>query len=713
MLTAKRNRFKLISEIGLSLCALLFPITSAFSADIDQIRAAIEANGAKWTAEENPISRLSPEEFKKRLGAKLSLESKTPVNESFYVPLALPSSFDWRNVNGSSYVTGVRNQNQCGDCWAFATTAALESMTLITFNWPNYDLNLSEQIVLSCSGAGDCSSGYADKASTFLEQSGTSFENCYPYTGTDGNCGSACSNWQNSTFKFQNWSFVVKDSIDITSVSAIKNALYSSGPVAAWMKVYEDFRLYKGGVYSYVSGNYVDSHFVLIIGWDDLQSAFIVKNSWGTDWGESGFFWIAYSEVTGNTQFGYETLAYGHVIAWFPDLVVTSLTGPSSGVIGGTINVSATVKNQGPTDAGPFRLGFYFSQDSIIETGDTLFGSCNYTTGLKAGASNTCSGPLTVPPISAGTYYLGAIADDLGQVTRAFSDNTRVADTGPIQLTPQTMLYTLTTNPQGLQITVDGSIYTAPHTFNWTVGSSHTLSINSPQNGGTSGTRYIYSSWSDGGAQTHTITALSSSTTYTATFSTQYQLTITSFPPVGGAVTPSPMGDQSGIACPTLVGVVCAGYYSSGTLVTLTATPNSGYTFNHWSGDASGTNNPVTLTIDSNKTVTGNFTSTSVTPASYPFGNVKVKKSKTASFVVKNNGTANLSILSSTITGTNASMFKITSGGGSKTIKPGKTLTIKVAFKPTSTGSKSANLEINSNDPVTPTLDIPLTGTGQ
>jgi hypothetical protein len=101
----------------------------------------------------------------------------------------------------------------------------------------------------------------------------------------------------------------------------------------------------------------------------------------------------------------------------------------------------------------------------------------------------------------------------------------------------------------------------------------------------------------------------------------------------------------------------------------------------------------------------------SVTPLTYDFGNVEVKKNKTASFKVKNNGKADL-LISTSITGTDVSMFTITSGGGvSKTIKPGKTLTIKVSFKPTSTGSKSSSLRITSNDPDTPTVDIPLTGT--
>ena len=102
----------------------------------------------------------------------------------------------------------------------------------------------------------------------------------------------------------------------------------------------------------------------------------------------------------------------------------------------------------------------------------------------------------------------------------------------------------------------------------------------------------------------------------------------------------------------------------------------------------------------------------SLSPTAYDYGNMKLKRSKTASFKVANTGKANLSI-TSTIKGADASMFKITSGSGNKTVKPGKTLTIKVAFKPTSRGSKASAMEITSNDPNVPTLDIPLGGTGQ
>ena len=102
----------------------------------------------------------------------------------------------------------------------------------------------------------------------------------------------------------------------------------------------------------------------------------------------------------------------------------------------------------------------------------------------------------------------------------------------------------------------------------------------------------------------------------------------------------------------------------------------------------------------------------SVAPTTYNFGIVKVKGSKTARFVVTNSGTANR-IFTAAIKGEDGSMFKITGGSGSKTIKPGKSLTIKVSFKPSSIGQKTCTLEISSNDPDFPAINIPLIGTGR
>ena len=93
-------------------------------------------------------------------------------------------------------------------------------------------------------------------------------------------------------------------------VQDIKNALYTYGPVVASFYVYNDFYSYRSGVYSYASGSYVGAHAVLIVGYDDVRQAFIVKNSWGTGWGEAGYFMIAYSEVGGTSNFAYSAIAY-------------------------------------------------------------------------------------------------------------------------------------------------------------------------------------------------------------------------------------------------------------------------------------------------------------------------------------------------------------------------------------------------------------------
>jgi hypothetical protein len=240
-----------------------------------------------------------------------------PVDESFSLPLSTPPSFDWTHNNGN-FVTSIKNQyspQRCGSCFVFAPVAAFESKILISWNMPWVDLDLSEQIVLSCSEAGDCANGgRAGDSADFIRNTGTSLETCYPYTGANGNCSSACAHWQGNAYRIDGWSLVVNG--NPADLSAIKNALYTNGPVVAWMKVYQDFSSYGGGVYSYATGNFSANHFVLIVGWDDSKGAFRCKNSWDTGWGEEGFFWISYQELygTGTTEFGKWVYALGNVI---------------------------------------------------------------------------------------------------------------------------------------------------------------------------------------------------------------------------------------------------------------------------------------------------------------------------------------------------------------------------------------------------------------
>ena len=202
-------------------------------------------------------------------------------------------------------MTGIRNQGSCGSCWAFATTAALESNVLIS---SGIRPDLSEQILVSCGNAGSCNGGYPTTASSFIRDTGLPAETYYPYAATNGACANAIAGWQNATSRISSWHYV--GNTTSPTVDQIKSELVTYGPLVTTFDVYSDFYYYSGGVYQYTSGTYEGGHAVLIVGYDDSGQYFIVKNSWGGSWGESGYFRVGYSELNSIIKFGDWTLAY-------------------------------------------------------------------------------------------------------------------------------------------------------------------------------------------------------------------------------------------------------------------------------------------------------------------------------------------------------------------------------------------------------------------
>ncbi|HTS18531.1 MAG TPA: glycosyl hydrolase family 28-related protein [Verrucomicrobiae bacterium] len=148
---------------------------------------------------------------------------------------------------------------------------------------------------------------------------------------------------------------------------------------------------------------------------------------------------------------------------------------------------------------------------------------------------------------------------------------------------------TIRTSPSGLSFTADGTNYTGTQTFNWPYNTTHTIATTSPQSGGT-GVQYIWDSWNDGGALSHTVTA-NTNFTYTVAFSTQYYLTMNAG--AGGSVSPA------------------SGWYNIGTNVTITASVSNNYTFGGWtgsgSGSYSGSDNPASVTMNGPVSETANF----------------------------------------------------------------------------------------------------------
>lgn len=131
------------------------------------------------------------------------------------------------------------------------------------------------------------------------------------------------------------------------------------------------------------------------------------------------------------------------VQAPMPDLVVDTVIAPSTGSIGGTISISAPVRNAGSSASGAFRVGLYFSTDATITTADTFSGSCNFPSGLAAGATGACSGTFSVPTgLAPGNYYVGAIVDDQSAVTESNeSNNARASVTATALSQPSLVVF--------------------------------------------------------------------------------------------------------------------------------------------------------------------------------------------------------------------------------------------------------------------------------
>jgi C1A family cysteine protease len=276
---------------------------------LQTLKARVKKRGAKWRPKRTPLSDLSREEKALRLG--FTPPPRTPslarrVRAAARVrraPRALaaaealslaPSSHDWRDVGGADFVTPVKEQLDCGACTAFAVCAAIESLVRIASGDPALDLDLSEAHLFYVHGraAGSiCRGGWSpDEALDACVHPGVADEACYPYLpGDQDGMTLVCSDWASRVVRITGWHLM-------TSPADMKSWLSTRGPMIAGMSVFDDFFDYGSGVYQHVSGGLVDGHVVCVVGYDDAAGCWICKNSFGTAWGEAGFFRIAYGQ---------------------------------------------------------------------------------------------------------------------------------------------------------------------------------------------------------------------------------------------------------------------------------------------------------------------------------------------------------------------------------------------------------------------------------
>jgi len=193
-------------------------------------------------------------------------------------------------VNWRPFCTSVKDQGTCGSCSAFGTIAAWETLIRILNRDPDLEVDLSESDLFACAG-GDCYTGaYMHK---ILNQAleGVCREECLPYKPITRECGEdRCEEWTKGAYKLAAWKYVYDE-------EEMKELL-ETGPIIATIEVHQSFLHYKSGVYHNLGADdpVIGLHCVAVVGCDDDLGAWLIKNSWGEDWGMNGYAWVKYGD---------------------------------------------------------------------------------------------------------------------------------------------------------------------------------------------------------------------------------------------------------------------------------------------------------------------------------------------------------------------------------------------------------------------------------
>jgi C1A family cysteine protease len=253
---------------------------------------------------------------------------KTPIPNNEPRPIVssenIPSQFSWKSYNGD-WMSPVKDQGNCGSCWAFSATNTMEAAINIASGYPDTDIDLSEQYILSCLPyGGSCNGGWTDDCfESIISTSpsignginGVPIESCMPYQQVDYiPCSDKCPDWdtyseppQETDILWQMESWGADHSLendDPSDRDVVKTWLMDKGPMSVSMYASTSFSNYWSSHHNsddwfFEEDHGYTNHAVVLVGWVDDPDVtnggyWILKNSWGTDWGYGGYFNAAY-----------------------------------------------------------------------------------------------------------------------------------------------------------------------------------------------------------------------------------------------------------------------------------------------------------------------------------------------------------------------------------------------------------------------------------
>jgi hypothetical protein len=248
---------------------------NVFKSWVDTI-AAHNAGNNTWTMAINQFSDLTAEEFKAQYLSGLQVPQGDNRAETVMLPdPSAPNDVDWRN-NGA--VTPVKNQGQCGSCWSFSATGAIEGWAVAVGK--KSLTSLSEQMFVDCTrsvGNQGCNGGWPDKTIGWAAKNGVTTESAYPYTARDGSCKTF-----SPLYKF--------GGVGTGSGETTLAGQLAAQPISVCVDASGGFQSYHSGVFSGPCGTQIN-HAILAVGY--TSNYWIVKNSWGTSWGSGGYIYMA------------------------------------------------------------------------------------------------------------------------------------------------------------------------------------------------------------------------------------------------------------------------------------------------------------------------------------------------------------------------------------------------------------------------------------